>query len=48
MARSPNEKEDSESVAQGINKLRIETEGTEEEAAEHLVAVLEMKVNGDG
>ena len=33
---------------QGMNNLRIETEGTEEEAAERLKAVLGMEVDGDG
>ena len=31
-----------------INNLRIETAGTEEEAAEHLEAALGMEVESDG
>ena len=32
----------------GLNKLRIKTAGTEEEAAERLDDMLGMEVNGDG
>ena len=33
-------------MAAGLNNLTIETAGTEEEAAEDIVAALEMEVDG--
>ena len=41
------EEEESGNVLAGINNLRIETAGKEEEAAEHLEAALGMEVEAD-
>ena len=46
-ARIPLEEEESDSVAVGIEKLSIETEGMEEEAAEGLEAALGVEIEED-
>ena len=47
-AGSLNKEEESEILAQGINYLTIDTAGMEEEAAEVLEALFDMKFGGDG
>ena len=47
-SRRPEEEEESESFVVGIEKLSIETAGTEEESIERLEAVLRMENEEDG
>ena len=46
--RRRSEEEESQSVVAGVECLRIETAGTEEEAAEGLEAALEMGIEEEG
>ena len=48
MDEASDEEEDSGGISDTLNNLRIETAGTEEEAADQLVATLEMEVEDTG